>query len=138
MTHSINEVSNRSGDFKGFIHAVMQEDLDAVSYYISIGMDINHLHPEIMTNGLIEAVKVGNLEIVQLLMDHGADPHIVSQLGESAIVLAKSKNDPELIQLFGADESYFSRFIKRSKKSLSNLFPSSRPSNPSSNSNASS
>jgi len=131
-----NEVNNRSGDFKGFIHAVMQEDLDAVTYYVSIGMDVNHLHPEIMTNSLIEAVKVENLEIIQLLMKHGADPSIVSQLGESAKGIAKSKNRPELSQLLGLEDSYFSRFIKRSKKSLSIFFPSSRASKPSSNSKA--
>ncbi|MEO9869029.1 ankyrin repeat domain-containing protein [Ekhidna sp.] len=89
----------RSGDFKGFIHSVMNEDIDGVAYYISIGMDVNFLHPEIMTNPLIEATKVGNIEIVQLLLDNGANPKIVSQLGESPIKIAKSLRNKELISL---------------------------------------
>ncbi|MFK7952394.1 MAG: ankyrin repeat domain-containing protein [Ekhidna sp.] len=89
----------RSGDFKGFIHSVMKEDMDGVAYYISIGMDVNFLHPEIMTNPLIEATKMGNLEIAKLLLENGADPEIVSQIGESAIKIAKESQNKEVITL---------------------------------------
>lgn len=115
----------RSGDFKGFIHAVMNENVDEVSYYISIGMDVNFLHPEIMTNPLIEAVKVGNIEIIQLLLENGANPKIISQLGESALTVAKNKDDRKLIELLRHKRSYLSRFISFSKKLTRSFFPSS-------------
>ncbi|NQZ77231.1 MAG: ankyrin repeat domain-containing protein [Ekhidna sp.] len=106
----------RSGEFKGFIQAVMNEDSEAVSYYISLGMDVNFLHPEIMTNPLIEATKVQNLEIVQLLLDAGANPTIVSQLGESALKIAKFSGNKELLNtLKQARKSPFSlhQFFKK-------------------------
>lgn len=89
----------RSGDFKGFIDSVMKEDIDGVGYYISIGMDVNFLHPEIMTNPLIEATKIENLEIARLLLENGADPEIVSQLGECSIKIAKESQNKEMIDL---------------------------------------
>lgn len=89
----------RSGDFKGFIHSVMNEDIDGVAYYISIGMDVNFLHPEIMTNPLIEATKIGNIEIAKLLLDNGADPEIVSQIGESSLKIAKGSKNKEMNSL---------------------------------------
>lgn len=120
------DLSNtRSGDFKGFIHAVMNENVDEVAYYISIGMDVNFLHPEIMTNPLIEAVKVGKIEIIQLLLENGADPKIISQIGESALSVAKNKGDRKLIELLRHKRSYLSRFISFSKKLTRSFFPSS-------------
>ena len=119
MSNRSNEISTRSGDNKGFIHAVMNEDLDAVTYYVSIGMDVNFLDPEIMTSPLIEAVKLRNHQISKLLLEHGANPRIISQLGESPIPLAKGNNDLEMLALLGYKESYLSRFINFWKKAFS-------------------
>ncbi len=87
----------------------MNEDVNAVGYYLSIGMDVNFLDPEIMTNSLIEAVKVGNTQIVEMLMKAGADPKIVSQLGESPIGIAKANKDQEVLDLLGYRPNLLSR-----------------------------
>jgi len=109
MAYGSNEITTRSGDNKGFIHAVMNEDVDAVAYYLSIGMDVNFLDPEIMTNSLIEAVKVGNVQIVGMLMKEGANPKMISQLGESPIGIAKANGNKELLELFGYQLNLLSR-----------------------------
>ncbi len=119
MSNGSNEISTRSGDNKGFVHAVMNEDLEAVSYYLSIGMDVNFLDPETMTCPLIEAVKLGNREIARLLVAKGANPSIVSQLGESPIKTARQKGDVEMLDILGAKDSYRSRFINFCKKLVS-------------------
>ena len=118
MVNGSNEISTRSGDNKGFIHAVMNEDLDAVSYYLSIGMDVNFLDPEIMTSPLIEAVKLSNHEISRLLIKHGADPKIISQLGESPMKIAKLNEDDEMLSILGYQGTYRSRFINFWKKAF--------------------
>lgn len=119
MSNRSNEISTRSGDNKGFVHAVMNEDLEAVSYYVSMGMDVNFLDPETMTSPLIEAVKLGNHEISKVLLDHGANPRIISQLGESPIALAKMNGDQKMLDLLGYKADYRSRFISFWKKLFS-------------------
>lgn len=119
MANGSNEISTRSGDNKGFIHAVMNEDVDAVAYYLSIGMNVNFLDPEIMTCPLIEAVRLSNYEISRLLVSHGADPKIVSQLGESPFGIAKANKDKKMLDLLGYKASYLSRFMSFWKKALS-------------------
>lgn len=114
-----HEARIRSGDFKGFIHSVMNEDIDGVAYYISIGMDVNFLHPEIMTNSLIEATKTENLEIIRLLLDNSADPEIVSQIGESSLKIAKGSQNEELIALIMSKKK--PSFIKRLLTKLSKI-----------------
>ena len=119
MANGSNEISTRSGDNKGFIHAVMNEDFEAVAYYVSIGMDVNFLDPEIMTTPLIEAVRLNNHKIVKKIMDHGGDPNLTSQLGESANSLAVMIGDKDLKELIGYKDYYLSRFISFWKKIFS-------------------
>ena len=111
MANVSNEISTRSGDNKGFIHAVMGQDTEAVAYYLSIGMDVNFLDPEIMTSPLIEAVRSNNRSMIQQMLDQGGDPQRTSQLGESAIGIAKQRGDKELLVQLGHTDSYLSRFI---------------------------
>ncbi len=119
MGNGSNEISTRSGDNKGFIHAVMNQDLEAVQYYLSIGMDVNFLDPEIMTSPLIEAVRLHNRPMITQMLAHGGNPNITSQLGESAIGIAKRTGDQELLSAMGYDASYLSRFISFCRKLFS-------------------
>ena len=41
-------------------------------------MDLNFQHPEFMTTPLIEASRFGHVEIVRMLLRHGADPTITA------------------------------------------------------------
>ena len=119
MGNGSNEISTRSGDNKGFIHAVLNQETEAVAYYVSLGMDVNFMDPEIMTSPLIEAVRLNHLEMVKILMDHGGNPTDTSQLGESAFKIAKSNGDQAMINLLGVKESYRSRFINFWKNAFS-------------------
>lgn len=89
----------QSGDFKALVQSVLNEDLDSVQYYLSLGVDPNFIHPEIMTTPLIEAVRLVHLPIVKLLLSNGANPKITSSIGESPLKIAKKQNHKELISL---------------------------------------
>jgi len=88
-----------SGDWKGFIQAIINNDIQAVAYYLATPTDLNYAHPEMMTTPLIEATRLGHAEIVELLLTNGASPTFQSQLGESPIKLARQNKHKELIFL---------------------------------------
>ena len=89
----------QSGDYKALVQSVLDDDIETTRYYLSMGLDLNFCHPEIMTTPLIEAVRTKNISMIKLLMDNNADPKVVSQMGESALILAKREKNKELTTL---------------------------------------
>jgi ankyrin repeat protein len=55
------------------VRAVEQDRYDAVAVLIELGFDVN---ARSRTAPLHEAAMRGNLEVIRLLLDHGADPNI--------------------------------------------------------------
>ena len=88
-----------SGGWKDLVQAIIDQDMEKFNYYIEMDFDPDFLHPEMMTSVLIEAARTGNLEMTQQLLEKGANPELTSQLGESAIQIAKRNNNRELIKL---------------------------------------
>ncbi|MEM9896776.1 MAG: ankyrin repeat domain-containing protein [Bacteroidota bacterium] len=107
----------QAGDFKGLVQAAIDNDLAQVAYHLQEGLDPNYLHPEIMTNPLIEATRQGHVEVIEMLLENGADPKVTSQLGESAVTLARASSNSEVLRLLQTDHGYLSRFINFWKKS---------------------
>lgn len=89
----------QSGDYKALIQSVLNNDIETTRHYLSMGLNPNFCHPEIMTTPLIEAVRTQNISMIQLLMEYDADPQVVSQMGESALSLAKRDKNQKLISL---------------------------------------
>ena len=92
----------QSGDFKALVQSAIDGDLALAHYFLSLGVDPSFLHPGIMTTPLIEAAKTSNVEMFKLLLNHGADPNLVSLVGESAYEIAKNQNQQEFIALLPA------------------------------------
>lgn len=118
MGNGSDEITIRSGDNKGFVHAVMNEDLEAVEYYLSLGMNVNFMDPEIMTSPLIEAVKVNNVTIIKALLKAGGNPKAVSQLGESALGLAKANQNSGILHLFSYKRTILARLLEAFKSKV--------------------
>ena len=79
-----------AGNWKELVSAAERGDLDLMRYHLRLGVDPNYQHPEFLTTPLIEAARQNQPEAVALLLAHGADPHIASQLGgETAQSVAK-------------------------------------------------
>lgn len=88
-----------SGDWKDFVQAIIDQDTEKVNYYLEMDFDPDFLHPEMMTTVLIEAARTGHLEITRQLLEKGASPKLTSQIGESAIQIAKNAKNKELLKL---------------------------------------
>lgn len=98
-----------AGDWKQLFQAVVDGDLARVQYYIREGVDLNYQHPEILCTPLVASLIHGHGEITHCLLAHGADPHLVAELGElSPLQVAKAHGRDEFVTLLrglGAKES---------------------------------
>jgi hypothetical protein len=80
--------------------AVTNNNLDAARILLEKGADPN-LADEEMTTPLMMSAQLGNAEIVQLLLDHKADPKIRRGAnGYRAVDFAKVAGHKEVVKLF--------------------------------------
>lgn len=87
------------GDWKELLTAAEKGDVDLAKYHLLNGIDPNYQHPELLTTPLIEAAMYGHLEIVELLLTHGAKPEIRGIFdGYTALEVAKIKGHQLVIQ----------------------------------------
>lgn len=89
-----------AGNWKDMFRGVQTGDIALVEYYLSIGVDPNHQHPEFLAAPLVESIRVNQLAIAKLLLENGADLHIKEVWGkETPLSVAKATNNKEAIQL---------------------------------------
>ena len=89
-----------AGNWKDMFRGVQTGDIALVAYYLSIGVDPNHQHPEFLAAPLVESIRFKNLDIAKLLLENGADPHIIEIWGkETPLSVAQATNNKEAIQL---------------------------------------
>lgn len=69
-----------AGDWKQLFQAAGTGDLAMVEYYIDAGIDPNYQHPEFLSTPLIESAQNGHADVVEFLLNNGADPLIKSDL----------------------------------------------------------
>ncbi|MEL6718666.1 MAG: ankyrin repeat domain-containing protein [Bacteroidota bacterium] len=88
------------GNWKEMFHAAENGDLELVRYHLSTGIDPNYQHPEYSTGALLESVRKGHLDIVELLLENGAKPDIVKDFGtETPMSIAVAQNNKAAIFL---------------------------------------
>lgn len=63
-------------------------DIALVKHYLNTGVDPNYQHPEFMTSVLIESVRSEQIDMIKLLLAHGADPHLAEVWGTDTPVSA--------------------------------------------------
>ena len=56
------------GNWKEMFHAAEQGDVELVRYHLDMGVDPDYQHPEYMTSALLESIRKGKLEVVELLL----------------------------------------------------------------------
>ena len=89
-----------AGNWKDMFKGVQTGDIALVDYYLTIGVDPNHQHPEFMAAALVESIRFNQLDIAKLLLDNGADPNIKEVwAGETPLSVAIATNNQEAIQL---------------------------------------
>jgi hypothetical protein len=76
--------------FRELIKAVLNGDVDNLRQYLEDGLDADSCGENKMT-ALMMAAKKGNLEIVKMLLNYGANPKLVSLEGFTALNYANDK-----------------------------------------------
>lgn len=68
------------GDWKELYYAARDGNLGLVEYHLRSGIDPNYAHPEFMSTPLVAAVLNGHADAARCLLEHGADPDLLSDL----------------------------------------------------------
>ena len=68
-----------AGDWKDLYAAASTGDLARVRYHISAGVDPNYQHPEVLCTPLVASLVQGHDAVARYLLEHGADPHLLSE-----------------------------------------------------------
>lgn len=82
--------------------------IEIVRILLRFGADPNAWDGQHRVTPLHSAIRYNNKEAIQLLLEAGANPNAVSNLGESALSWAVEQNDYEMVKLFlrfGADKT---------------------------------
>lgn len=103
--------------------AINVEDVNEVKHLIESGVNLNP-RSDIMDPPLVTAIKQGNLEIIRLLLDSGADPNTVLVRGPgddiSILSLVLYQDDESMLDLFieySVSREHFRDFLLESLSS---------------------
>jgi ankyrin repeat protein len=68
------------GDFKDFFRGACDGDLEVVRHHVRSGVDVDFIHPELLSTALVAAIEARQAEVALVLLEHGADPGLRSPL----------------------------------------------------------
>lgn len=69
-----------AGDWKDMFRAACAGDADLVRHHLEHGVDPDFVHPEFQSTALVAAILARQESVADLLLEHGADPLLVSPL----------------------------------------------------------
>lgn len=100
-----------AGDWKDLYQASLDGDLALVQYHISEGVNPNYQHPEILCTPLVASLVHGHGDVARYLLEHGASPHLLSELDSMTPLQAAKKYGRDefvvLLKGMGAKEPRF-------------------------------
>ncbi len=80
------------GDWKDLFRAACAGDVELVRYHATLGVDLDYQHPEFLSTPLVACILAGQAETAGVLLDHGADPNLLSDLDGLTPVQAARKS----------------------------------------------
>lgn len=66
------------GDWKDMFAAACRGDEELVRFHLAAGVDPNYAHPEFQETALVAAILAGHETVARALLEHGADPTLLS------------------------------------------------------------
>lgn len=88
-----------------FDMAIAYNNIELVEYIIGQGIDVNRTNRRSNFTPLMAAACYGRLEIVQILLDRGANQDTIDTKGFSAIDFARKMNKKSVLKLLDYDEN---------------------------------
>jgi uncharacterized protein len=67
------------GNWKEMFNAACEGDLALVEYHVKAGVDLNYAHPEFLATPLVASILAGQQAVAMLLLENGANPHLLSE-----------------------------------------------------------
>ncbi len=67
------------GDWKEMFHAACEGDLQLLAHHVRSGVDVNYAHPEFLATPLVASILAKQEASALYLLEHGADPHLLSE-----------------------------------------------------------
>jgi uncharacterized protein len=67
------------GNWKEMFNAACEGNLALVEYHVREGTDVNYAHPEFLATPLVACILAGQSSIALFLLQHGANPHLLSE-----------------------------------------------------------
>ena len=67
------------GDWKELFKAACEGEIELVRYHARNGVDLNYAHPEFLSTPLVACILERQEAVAGLLLDHGADPLLLSE-----------------------------------------------------------
>ena len=77
-----------AGDWKDMFRAACDGDVELVRHHLANGVDVDFAHPEFQSTALVASILAGREEVANILLDHGADPLLRSELEDQTPVQA--------------------------------------------------
>jgi uncharacterized protein len=68
-----------AGDWKDMFRAACSGDIERVRYHLENGVDVDYAHPEFQSTALVACILAGQRAVAHLMLDHGADPFLISE-----------------------------------------------------------
>lgn len=97
-----------AGDWKDMFLAACDGDLELVRFHLANGVDVDFVHPEFQSTVLVASIHARREEVVHLLLDHGADVSMRSELeGQTPLQAAEQAGLAEVavrLRELGAEE----------------------------------
>ena len=69
-----------AGDWKDMFLAACDGDSELVRFHLANGVDVDFVHPEFQSTVLVASIHARREDVVHLLLDHGADVSMRSEL----------------------------------------------------------
>ena len=92
-----------SNDQTALMFAVKGSYAETVKYLLENGADVNARSIKQGFTPLTIAAAVGDVNVVRLLLDHGADKNIAERDGNTALDRARQYGHPEVVALLGGE-----------------------------------
>lgn len=80
-----------AGDWKDMFLAAEAGDTELVRHHLAGGVDPNFSHAEFQSTALVAAILAGHETVAHVLLDHGADPTLRSDLEDLTPLRAASQ-----------------------------------------------